>query len=58
MTEMEGFSLFEKALWSNPIYCMNSWKKRDLPIYINKKCNKAKSIFIMYLRPAYTLISF
>ena len=28
MTEMEGFSLLEKALWSKG-KCMNSWKKRE-----------------------------
>ncbi|KAL0293659.1 UNVERIFIED_CONTAM: hypothetical protein Scaly_3137200 [Sesamum calycinum] len=35
LTEMEGFSLFEKALWKGK--CINSWKKRERAyIYIYK----------------------
>ena len=35
MTEMEGFSLLEKALWSKGKW-MNSWKKRERA-YIKSK---------------------
>lgn len=43
LTEMEGFSLFEKALWSKG-KCMMEKEGASLYININRKCNKANSM--------------